>query len=244
MPTERNRLIYSVRINSKGVAHVIDTINLKEILPGNAEIEGSFILDNFIFLADEENRKIFCFNLQSMKSKPIKINGIDISEFTSKHGMEGISVDVDSQIVYLLREKNPKNRSEIHSFKLVDTGSNFELNWIDSISTKLEISFRYCDLYFDKETNSIFLLKTSFDRSGADNNYLIEKMSLTPGPSFYKDWDSKLVVDFSDKVNKKEYNSNIEGLVKIDDFFFVVSDNRKEENQKQKKTAFIKIKGN
>ncbi len=234
-------------VNKEDMTHV-ETIHLDmKDLPNGIEIEGLSLYKNFLLLTDEKNGKVFSFNLSTRKLRNLESIGLDLSSFKGKYGIEGIAVDGESNLLYLLREKNEKFQSEIHSFSIYEKEGLIDLKYRNQtlIQHKNE-KWRYTGLSIDSENNRLLCLKSYYVKnlpklSKRSIDYLLFD-SLT---SKITSPNNLLSLTKEMYFMRNSFALNIEGIYSDDTSIYITSDNgegSKDCNQKSSKTMMMKIK--
>lgn len=181
-------------VSKEDMTHV-ETIHLNiDAISGGIEIEGISIYKDYLLITDEKKGRLFSFNLKTRSLKEIEIIVKDMSSFTWKYGMEGIAVDEDSKIAHVLRERNKKQQSEIHSFFISEKKGLLYLNYRNQtlIQHKNE-NWRYSGLSIDKNNYRLLCLK-SYHLKGQPELDKFEIDYISLGALTNNKWKSKTAI--------------------------------------------------
>lgn len=245
LAAERCAKIFVVK--KENMNHV-ETIHLDiKAITGGIEIEGISMYKNYLLITDEKKGRLFSFNLKTKILKEIKTIGKDMSAFTWKYGMEGIAVDEDSKIVYVLRERNKKQQSEIHSFFISEKEDLLYLNYRNQTLIQHENeNWRYSGLAIDKNKYRLLCLKSYHLRGQPE----LDKFEIDHIPLdvlMNSNWRSKKLRSLSAEVSfmRASFATNLEGIYSDTESVFITSDNgegEKDCSQKSRKTIMMKVK--
>jgi uncharacterized protein YjiK len=245
LAAERCAKIFVVK--KEDMTHV-ETIHLNiDETQGSIEIEGISIYKDFLLITDEKNGKLFSFNLKTKSLREIKSIGKDLSSFTRNYGMEGIAVDEKSKIVYLLREKNANQQSEIHSFSISEKEGLLNLNYRNETLIQHEnANYRYSGLSINKNNKRLLCLKSYYIKDHPELDKLeidyISIDSLTNAKA-----NSNMLISLTKEVYfmRDSFATNLEGIYSDNESIFVTSDNgegEKDCSQKSRGTIMMKVK--
>lgn len=138
------------RIEKEGeVFTFIDTISIARefarllsgtssgINPDSIDIEALAYWNGYLLMADERHAALFAYDLNTsplmsyidVNAAPRVLN--DLKTWVRDRGMEGMTVNGDHNLLYLLREKDDRGYSEIMVFGLKKRGSGIELDYLD-----------------------------------------------------------------------------------------------------------------
>lgn len=246
LAAERCEKIFVVK--KEDMTHV-ETIHLNtEKLKSPIEIEGLTLYKNFLLIADEKKGRVLSYNLTTHQLKVLPTNGKDLSSLTGKYGMEGIVVNEKSGILYVLREKNEKNQSEIHTFAISEIDGLIELNYLNHTIIQHENSdWRYAGLSIDYINNRLLCLKSCYVEDwSALNKREIDYIKLDACFKSTQFTYPNTLLSLSKDVlfMKKTYATNIEGIYCDSSHIYITSDNgegEKDCSQISSKTAMIRI---
>lgn len=234
-------------IKKEDLTH-IETIHLNiDDMPNGVEIEGLSLFKDFLLLIDEKNGKIFSFNLKTKKLITLKPNGIDLSLFKGRYGIEGIAVDEESKVLYLLREKNEKLQSEIHAFSMSEKDGSLNLKYRNQTLVQHEDEkWRYTGLSIDYENNKLLCLKSYYVK-GQPHLDKTEIDHISIDSLSNKNSKSNMLLSLTKEVYfmRNSFATNIEGIYSDNESIFVTSDNgegKKDCSQKSMKTIMIRVK--
>lgn len=251
--SERQKIIFLV---NKSDFSIISSIDLtKPIIDYNAqnpedeinirtiEMEGVTWYKNLLFITDEGNTVIYKYDLKGGRICKMKTN-LDMSEFNGNLGIEGISVNPDKKLFYLLRERNGSNQTEIYTLKITD--ANF-LKYENQryIINNPGNNWRYSDIYYKKDENVIYGLRSYYDRKNPENaKCFVDKIPIDENGFLGKDVIQNNDQTLSESVirNRCKYVSNLEGIYKTGNTIFIVSDNQRSTRKcdsMPEKTMFI-----
>ena len=77
--------------------------------------------------------------------------------------MEGLTVNPNQKLIYILRERNGNNQTEIYTLEI---GNNDSLNYKNKfIINHNNNNWRYSDLYYDQDENVLFGLRSFYNRN-------------------------------------------------------------------------------
>jgi len=251
--SEREKIVHQISMLDYSIITTIDLrqpiINYNSKNPENEinirtiEMEGITWYKNQLLFVDEGNTAIYKYDLNDGTISKIKTN-LDLSEFKGNYGMEGIAVNQDKKLVYILRERNGKDQSEIYTLKISPDKSFKYYNQKLTVDHK-DNNWRYSDIYYDSQENIIYALRSYYNRTDPkeakcfiDRIPVDEKGIISEPIEFSKDETlSNLVVK-----NRCKYVSNLEGIYKTENKVYIVSDNArstKKCNSTPIKTMFI-----
>lgn len=216
-----------------------DEINVHKI-----EMEGMTWYNNNLLLVDEGNTTIYTYNLKNNTINIIEPE-LDLSEFQRNLGMEGIAVNPNQKLIYILRERNGNKQSEIYTLKIAEETLHYQQKFTINLASN---NWRYSDIYYDEDDNMLYGLRSFYDRSAPDKaKCYVDEISIDrnglPQQPIIQHNDETL----NDSIiqNRCEYVSNLEGIYKTGDIIYLVSDNRrgsKNCNPTPIKTMFIEYK--
>jgi hypothetical protein len=244
LPAEKQEIIFVIKLENNICKH-IESIHLKNIdknLP-ELEIEAITSYKNYLIFTDETCPKIYYYNLNSKALDTISGFENKLDGGTKNFGLEGITILKDK--LFILREKNKKRQSEIHSFSISEKDGKLTVN--NSSHKKMIInqnsSARYSGMCINPQNQSLLCL-----RSRKYKSYLIDEIILDdnniPSGVFDRNTSPVICFDSVHQVKKssfyKKYNSNIEGIYMDYQFLYIISDNRKHSDNTVLKTAFLK----
>ncbi|PLX10506.1 MAG: hypothetical protein C0597_16665 [Marinilabiliales bacterium] len=251
--SEREKIIYQISMLDYSITSSIDlrkpiiTYNSKkpenEIDIRGIEMEGLSWYKNQLLFVDEGNTAIYRYDLDEETISKIKTN-LDLSDFNGDFGMEGIAVNKDKKLVYILRERNGNNQSEIYTLKMSPDKSFKYYNQKYIIDHK-DNNWRYSDIYYDSQENIIYALRSYYNKKDPEaakcyiDKIPVNKKGIIDGPIDFNEDEmlSNMVVK-----NRCKYVSNLEGIYKTGNKVFIVSDNArstKKCDSKPIKTMFI-----
>ncbi|WP_274474341.1 SdiA-regulated domain-containing protein [Mangrovimonas aestuarii] len=234
-------------IKKEDMTHV-ETIHLNiDAIKGGIEIEGLTIYKDFLIISDEKNAKILSYNLKAKSLRSLNPRGKDLSSFKGSYGMEGIAVDETSNILYLLREKNEKKQSEIHSFSISEKDGSLNLHFLNQTLIQHESkNWRYTGLSLDTVNKRLLCLKSYYikgqPRLCKREIHYLQLDSLTTGIAY-----SNMLISLTSEIYfmRSSFATNVEGIYSDDKSIYVTSDNgegEKDCDQKSTKTIMIKVK--
>lgn len=215
-----------------------DEINIR-----NVEMEGVTWYQNTLLFVDEGNTAIYQFNLKRNSIKKLNTN-LDMSEFYGNNGMEGIAVNPEKEIIYVLRERNGENQSEIYTLYLTDN-SRLKYKHQKYIIDHPNDDWRYTDMFYDANENVIYALRSYFTRQNPESaKCYIDKIPVHKNGFLGKSVKQSKDETLSDLVikNRCKYVSNLEGIYKTGNKIFIVSDNQRSTKKCDKrpiKTMFV-----
>jgi len=224
-----------INFNSKNTEN---EINIRGI-----EMEGITWYNNNLYFVDEGNTSIYKYQLKERTISRLTTN-LDLSTFTGSLGMEGIAVNPNKKLIYILRERNGNNQSEIYTLNI----SNDLFLSYDSaryIINHPNKNWRYSDIYYDSEENMIYGLRSYYERKVPEAaKCFIDKIPVNANGTINKPVEFSKDESLSEEVikNRCMYVSNLEGLYKAHGKILIVSDNArgtKECNSKPVKTMFV-----
>lgn len=250
--SEREKVVLVVNRNTY---KLLSTISLTEpILDYNSrnpeneinirtiEMEGITWHNNNLLFVDEGNTALYLFKLRTNTIEKMQTD-INLSEFTGSRGMEGIAINIAQKLVYILRERNGNNQTEIYTFKMVN--DNF-LKYLQKFTIDHDSNnWRYSDLYFDLDEKMLYGLRSFYNHNSPES----AKCSVDQIPVDTKGFPHQPIRFHNDEnlndsiiQNRCEYVSNLEGIYKTGKKIYLVSDNRrgsKNCNPNPVKTMFI-----
>ncbi len=212
-------------------------INIRTI-----EMEGITWHNGNLLLVDEGNTALYLFQLRNNTIEKMQTD-INLSEFTGSRGMEGIAINTTQKLVYILRERNGNNQTEIYTFKIVEENL---LNYLQKFTIDHDSNnWRYSDIYFDQDENMLYGLRSFYNHSLPET----AKCYVDQIPVNATGFPHQPVLFHNDETlndsiiqNRCKYVSNLEGIYKTVKKIYLVSDNRhgsKNCNPKPVKTMFI-----
>lgn len=234
-------------IKKDDMTHV-QTIHIdSKDIPNGIEIEGLSFFNDFLLLTDEKNGIIFSFNLKTKKLIALEPNGKDLSSFKGRYGIEGIAIDEELKVLYLLREKNEKFQSEIHSFSISEKDGSLNLNYRNRTLVQHENEkWRYTGLSIDYENKRLLCLKSYYvkDQPHLDKRE-IDFISFDSLAN--KNTNSNMLLSLTKEIYfmRHSFATNIEGVYSDNESIYVTSDNgegEKDCSQKSSKTTMIRVK--
>ena len=240
---EKCKRIYVLNKKTLDVISVIKDLDF----PKTAKIisiEGVVLyMNRYLFLLDENNNAIYSFDLEDSTHKIKKIDAEMLGTFQNE-GLEGIAIDEEKKICYVLDEKHDK----IYLFNIgKDNQLTIRCNPINF--PKREIPWtRNTDLYYEK--NQLYVLSTNYKKKQTDTlKYGISLFSI--GGDYTLTYQNTIELIFPesfDYYRLERYSTNLEGLVKDSNLFYVISDNADSDRDNCdtqingiKKTLFFKL---
>lgn len=238
---------------------LISTINLIEpiqnfnaVNPDNEidirkiEMEGMTWYNQNLLLVDEGNTTIYTYNLKNNTIKKLETD-LDLSEFQRSLGMEGIAVNPDQKLIYILRERNGNKQSEIYTLKIGEESLHYMNKFtIDHSSNH----WRYSDIYYDQDDDILYGLRSFYNHDTPETaKCYVDEITMDkngfPQHPILEHKDEAL----NDSIikNRCMYVSNLEGIYKTGDKIYLVSDNRRGSKNCHPtpiKTMFIEYKLN
>lgn len=234
-------------IKKEDMSHV-KTIHLNiDLLPGGIEIEGLTIYKDFLLIADEKNGKLFSYHLKTNNLVEIEPNGKELSSFKGKYGMEGIAVDEESKTVYVLRERNEKCQSEIHTFSISEKEGLLHLKYKNQTLIQHDNEkWRYTGVSIDPKNRRLLCLKSYYVKDSPlldkrEIDYILfDALASTTS-------NSNMLLSLTKEIYfmRNSFATNIEGIYSDNESIFITSDNgegEKDCSQKSSKTTMIKVK--
>lgn len=241
-----NQEDYSL-IKSIDLTKAIISFNSKnpenEINIRGIEMEGISWYNNSLYFVDEGNASIYKYKLKAGTISKITTN-LDLSKFKGSLGMEGIAVNPAKKLIYILRERNGNNQSEIYTLSL---SNDLFLSYDNQkyIINHPNNNWRYSDIYYDSEENIIYGLRSYYDRKDPEAaKCFIDKIPVNANGTINKPVEFSKDESLSEEVikNRCTYVSNLEGLYKSKGKILIVSDNArgtKKCDHKTIKTMFV-----
>jgi hypothetical protein len=160
--------------------------------------------------------------------------------------MEGIAVNQDQKLIYILRERNGNKQSEIYTLKIIkkrlfEQQHKFIVNHANN-------NWRYSDIYYDQDDQILYGLRSFYNHNTPEtakcyvDEITMDKNGFPKEPIIQHNDES-----LNDSIiqNRCKYVSNLEGIYKKGDKIYLVSDNRhgsKNCNPSPTKTMFIEYK--
>ena len=217
---EKCKRIYILNKKTLDVISVINDLDF----PKTAEIisiEGVVLyMNRYLFLLDENNNAIYSFDLKDSTHTIKKIDDGMLGMFQND-GLEGIAIDEEKKICYVLDEKHDK----IYLFNIgKDNQLTIRCNPINF--PKREIPWtRNTDLFY--ENNQLYVLSTTYGDGKPDKlKYGISLFSISENSTLSYQNTSELIFPNSfDYYKSRKYNTNLEGLAKDEESFYIISDN-------------------
>lgn len=212
-------------------------------------IEGMAFYKQHLLLLDENNQAVYAFNTTSKKFNvigtkelfwfgakyPCNTNG---KKSTEEH-LEGITIDEQNSLCYVLHE----------------TGNGIFVFDIDPNTLRLKKKRFLCfdqgnwtrstDIHY--EDGKLYILRTDFEKTRPDSaNYQIDVFRLSDSSTILEHIDQLDLKGFPHK-NNKTYSSNLEGMTKKGELFYIVSDNAESnskncETESELNTNFFSVK--
>jgi hypothetical protein len=217
-----------------------DEINIRKI-----EMEGMTWYNQNLLLVDEGNTTIYAYNIKNNTIKKLETE-LDLTEFQRSLGMEGIAVNPDQKLIYILRERNGHKQSEIYTLKISNNGFLKQQHkfTVDHASNH----WRHSDIYYDQDDHILYGLRSFYNHDTPETaKCYVDEISIDKNG-----YPQQPIVQHNDELlndliiqNRCEYVSNLEGIYKNGDKLYLVSDNRrgsKNCNPTPIKTMFIEYK--
>jgi len=243
LASEKCGKIYTIDPNSG------ETIKTDELpIIKNRGIEGVSIFDNHYFFVDEKKKnQIFVVNRKTKKKLNIKYS----SKFNfpdpkkNTNGVEGIEIDVQSGIIYVVCEGENQHYSDLFKIKIDKIKSNtIHLKLLNKLKIKKDNKYRYCALTFN-DAKDLLLLRSCHGEYFIDR---ITKDKLNNNKVSYI--DAEELIEISNSVNNKSgnFSTNLEGMAYLNGYVIIVSDNSGSiscgnlNNKKGKGTILMKTK--
>ncbi|MEA5428481.1 hypothetical protein [Arcicella lustrica] len=234
-----------IYILNKKTLDVISVINDLVFPKDKVSIEGVVLYKNrYLFLLDENNTAIYSYDLKDQKSNIKRID--DNSLEGNQYKLEGIAINEKDSICYVLHEDKLK-------IYLFDIGKDNQLKKRERINSinlpKDNISWtRNTDLVY--ENNQLYVLSTTYGDGKPDKlKYGISLFSI--GGDYTLTYQNTIELIFPesfDYYRLERYSTNLEGLVKDSNLFYVISDNADSDRDNCdtqingiKKTLFFKL---
>jgi hypothetical protein len=192
----------------------------------DCDYEGAAYHKGYFYFSDDKKDSVFryrnTFGTQP-SVYPIALNGNEGVNLPD-NGFEGIAA-INDTTFYILLENSKKGCSILYKGIL-------KANKLQLLPGKQMIpGMRYCDLFYDNDSKTLYLLKTN----KYDRRYMIDSLELDSITYNIKKAENpsgtittNLVCDFSRYVNENDayYDTNIEGLTMVDkNTFYIISDN-------------------
>ncbi|OMP30061.1 esterase-like activity of phytase family protein [Mangrovimonas sp. DI 80] len=193
-------------------------------------IEGISIYKNYYFLVEEkESNQIIVLDRDTKKKLEIKYThkfGFP-PNIGNKNGLEGIEIDISSNMIYVICEGKKQNHSDLYRIKIEKIEDNtVYLNPLKPIKLKKASYLRYCALALDDKGDLLLLRST-------EGSYFIDKITKKELTQNLKlEITATEVIKLSKYVNDKTGNleTNLEGLSYLNGYAIIVSDNKQTDN--------------
>ncbi len=219
-------------------------------LDKTVQIEGMTIYENYLLMADEANTKILFFDLaeeQFINPTPkITFNGK--KDFDEEQGLEGVAVNTRKKLIYVLREKNENDDSEIYTFKITKDSGSYMLSQKGVLVIDQHDEQRYSGMTFNQEDHKLYCIRSSW--INGMGRYFIDTIRIAEKDGLLADsLDSSETqfLEITDTVLSKDevYHSNLEGIAIIGRKLVLVSDNHQgttgDCDSRGKQTMFLTI---
>ena len=211
----------------------------------NEQIEGfATHLNHYFFTNEKRVNELIVLDKDTKTKKAIEFANKNFSfpdPGNNENGIEGIEIDKQNNIIYVILEGKEKPSSLLYRIKIEKISKHtVYLKILSKLEISKDTNYRYCALAFD-DTHNLLLLRTDYGK------YHIDKIAIE---QLNTDTSTKIkpeeLIDFSDYVNNKAgyFNTNFEGLAFHEGEIIVISDNGGSRfyRNAQKGTMLIKIK--
>lgn len=209
--------------------HTLEVLRVIPLENHEIELEGLDWYKEYLLITDEKKGKIWSLNTNTNELLPLHLEGVDLSFATGSYGLEGIAVYQDSDLVYVLREKNLLNQSEIYTFHICEKNSVLSLECIAVHLIQHPSShWRYTALTVDKSRHRLLCLKSFYLHSMyPDNKRSIESIAFDDTQEDLLSAQPLHLCSISNEVraHKKTYATNVEGMYADQDHIYISSDN-------------------
>lgn len=192
-------------------------------------IEGLAHYKGELFMTDENNGTLWSYSLSTNSIYELKTDRDDIvSKLTGETGMEGIAIDEDNGVFYIMQERDSENHgnSHLYIFSVVSSEDKHTLKYEREVLILQDDNMRYSDIYFDPIKNRLVCLRTKYGK------YYIDSIPISALKDTIKACDFKEIkikdstkIKLSDTKNDNGYNTNLEGILLNDGTYYIVSDN-------------------
>lgn len=235
LPSEKGGKLFQCELKRKELV-VTNTFDLSV---NDFEIEGVAHYNRNLYLLDEKKDSLFFKPIDELHKlqKKVCLDKSIAPNTGGGQGFEGITFVPEQKLAFLMRERTESQadintQSELYIFD-IETNDTFKFK--DSVIFNVEKGYRTSDVFYESISNNkgfLYSLVTKY------RNYNIVKHRVdftATGVNFERIGN----YEFSVYVNalESEYNTNLEGLVKDGEQFYIVSDN----GNGDKKSAFIEI---
>ena len=239
-----------------------NTIDLKKLMVPDVvsgedfekiEFEAISYWNGNLLLTDEGRAAIYQLNLENNLVREVD-PGKDLSHLTGATGMEGIAVNAEKGLIYILRERTERagGKSEIYTFSIIGE-SPLRLEFREK-TTIIHEEGRFSDIYYDSSEKKIYAIRSVYKGVGATARYLIDALDtnsdsgLLPEGSLSTGKNTQ-VLDLSTEVTDRyvlqRYVANLEGIYKRGSTIFIAADNGgrgvKCDSKSGRGTMFIQI---
>ncbi|SFU56667.1 Esterase-like activity of phytase [Pustulibacterium marinum] len=215
------------------------------------DIEAYCNYENGFFFADETDNSIYHVSNKSNLLLPHKLLRIESEQNRNRDfGIEGLCLNPEKNILYVIKEFGKNKTSILYCYTILQKENSVSLKLKKRVDISLGNMYRYTDIAFDSQKNSLYLLRTKF------KNYSIDVISLNdqsglPDNNNYK-YKNFISYNISSKINsyfEEGYSTNMEGIT-IDETgkIYLVSDNYtgrdrtcESDEQSDRKTLLLKL---
>lgn len=195
-----------------------------------AEIEGIALYGKWYLLADENcsnssDGRPFTIWQYTPGEPPYSVRILDlhVDNYDNLHGIEGIAVNKQDSLCYLLQERDGKGHSVIYVLGLSVRNGRVHLTYKDHMQFSQEGDGRFSDIYYEPASRKLLCLKSYLDA----HRYGIARISVDKtGNPVRESMMQPVVYDISGFVSGyPDEMNNIEGLAVRGEYVYIVSDN-------------------
>lgn len=203
---------------------------------GFEDIESIGIFEHYAFITDESSsaNKIGLIDLITGNQLPLNINYHSLpASKNSDTGLEGIDINVEKKLVYVLQERKDENEessAHILAYRIESRRDTLHLTYFSNSEISLIDYNRYTALTLSENGKQIYLIRSKYDRDSRKGKYYLDKISLDQYGGFPKSLFKSSSIEYRKLTQdilelKENLYPNLEGIGIYGNHFYLVSDN-------------------